>query len=556
MLIENSCMPKVPFWVFIFIAILYFSAIRVDTMDIDASQYAEISREMLKSGDYLHVYDRGLNYLDKPPLLFWVSATSIKVFGVNNFGYKFPSILFALLALYATYRLAKIFYGEVTGRMAALVLASCQGMFLMTNDVRCDTILMSWVITAVWLIQEWLLNKKILYLLAGSAAIAFGMMTKGPIALMVPAFCFISDWVLKRQWKNFFQPGYILGLILIALLLIPMSIGLYQQFDLHPGKLVNGTRGVSGLRFFYWSQSFGRITGESPWKNDVDISFLFVNMLWSFLPWIFLFVPALAINIISLVKQKFRLQPQQEWLATGGFLITYLALGSSSYQLPHYIFVVYPLASIGTAKLLSDIIEHGKYHRLCRIMQPAMLVISILLFVTVFVLVTYVFPQHIIVIGILVILFIAWLYFAFRKPLKGKIFWRTASAIVIANIFLTNIVYHTLLKYQVGSQAGRYIHANKIQSSDIAVYKLHDPLNSLNFYAQEEIEDLDTITNIKERKYLLTMDDGLNELKQQNQPFDIIKQDVSFKVSELTPEFLNPKTRSSQVKNYYLVKLK
>ena len=93
-------MPKVPFWVFILLTVLYCSAIRIDTMDVDASQYAEISREMAISGDYLHVYDRGMDYLDKPPFLFWVSAISMKAFGVNNFGYKLPSILFALWALY------------------------------------------------------------------------------------------------------------------------------------------------------------------------------------------------------------------------------------------------------------------------------------------------------------------------------------------------------------------------------------------------------------------------------------------------------------------------
>ena len=63
-------------------------------MDVDASQYAEISREMAQSGDYLHIYDRGFDYLDKPPFLFWASALSMKVFGINNLGYKFPSILF------------------------------------------------------------------------------------------------------------------------------------------------------------------------------------------------------------------------------------------------------------------------------------------------------------------------------------------------------------------------------------------------------------------------------------------------------------------------------
>src|SRR4051812_32154725 len=105
-------MPKVPFWVFILLALLYFSAVRVDTMDVDASQYAEMSREMAKSGDYIHLYDRGNDYLDKPPFLFWVSATSIKIFGVNNFGYKLPSILFALWALFALYRLVRLLYDE------------------------------------------------------------------------------------------------------------------------------------------------------------------------------------------------------------------------------------------------------------------------------------------------------------------------------------------------------------------------------------------------------------------------------------------------------------
>ncbi len=549
-------MPKVPFWVFIFIAIIYFTAIRVDTMDIDASQYAEISREMMKSGDYLHVYDRGLNYLDKPPFLFWTSAASMKIFGVNNFGYKLPSILLALLALYATYRLARLFYGEVTGRMAALILATCQGMFLMTNDIRCDTILMSWVITAVWLVQEWMVRHKVQYLFLGFAAIAFGMMTKGPIALMVPVFCFASDWALKRQWRSFFRPAYVIGLLIIAVLLIPMSIGLYQQFDLHPEKLIDGRHGVSGLRFFYWSQSFGRITGESPWKNDVDISFLLLNMLWSFLPWIFLFVTALILNVIQLVKQKFRLQPQQEWVSTGGFLITYLALGSSSYQLPHYIFVAYPLAAIVTAKLLWDIIEGGRYKTFLRIMQPFHIAISFLLLAASLILMVYAFPQRPFVLAAWAAGFAAWLFIAFRKTLKGKIFWLTAGAMIIVNVFLTNVVYHDLLRYQVGSQVGRYIHDNAINPADVTTYKVNDPLNSMCFYAQGRVHDIDTLAALQNAKYLLTMDKGLDDLGKNNMAFDILLHGGAFKVSELTPEFINPKTRDKALKSYYLLTLK
>lgn len=80
---------------------------RIPLMDIDAAQYASISREMLANKSYLQVYDLGKDYLDKPPMLFWLSALSMKIFGVHDWAYRIPSFLFALLAVYATYRLVK-----------------------------------------------------------------------------------------------------------------------------------------------------------------------------------------------------------------------------------------------------------------------------------------------------------------------------------------------------------------------------------------------------------------------------------------------------------------
>jgi len=507
-------MPKIPFWVFILLALLHLSAARIDTMDVDASQYAEMSREMMQSGDLLHVYDRGAEYLDKPPFLFWVSSASMKVFGVNNFGYKLPSVLFAFLALYATYRLAKLLYNEATGRLAALILGTCQGMFLMTNDIRCDTILMAWVITAIWAIKECEIKRRWYFVALGVISIACGMMTKGPIALMVPLFCFGSEWVLKRKWKTLFNPLHLFDGLLVAILLIPMSIGLYQQFDMHPEKTVNGLQHVSGLRFFYWSQSFGRITGESPWNNGADISFLFVNMLWSFLPWIFLFVPAIVINIITLFKQRLRLKPEQEFITTGGFLLAYLALGSSHYQLPHYIFVAFPLAAIITAKLLSDLFEGQKYQRLYAVMKPTMTVVMALLFVGSLLMVVYVFPSGMMGFALWAISLAIWLYIILRKNVRGKLAWTCATGMILINIFVTHHFYYHLLQYQLGSQVGRYIRQENIPADKIISYRVADPLNSLPFYAQRVIRPTDSMADLRNKTYVLTMDEGLRDLQQ------------------------------------------
>lgn len=506
------------------------------------------------SDNWLQVYDRGVEYLDKPPLHFWLSAASMKVFGVNNFGYKMPSILFALWALFATYMLGKRLYNDTIGRMAALILGSCQGMFLMTNDVRCDTILMSCVITALWLIQEWATSKKLKYLLGGAAFIGLGMMAKGPIALMVPVFCFGTQWMLKGEWKNIFHPAHLLAIVIIGVMLIPMSIGLYQQFDMHPEKLVNGQRGVSGLRFFYWSQSFGRITGESPWNNGAKLDFLMLNMLWSFLPWIIMFNVALVMNVVQLIKQKLRLHSGQEWITTGGFILAYLALGSSGYQLPHYIFIVFPLAAIMTAKFIADAIERND--KMYGIMLRTHIVMPSLLLLAALPMTTYVFKGGIVVMLLWGVCMVIWLYMVFSKKVEGKLLWLPAAGMVMVNLLLTNFFYVPLLDYQMGSQVGRYLHENKIDLTTVRAYRAEDPINAIQFYAQGSIKSIDTTTDITTGQTILTSEKGLKTFEQAGILYYVLKQGYFWKVSELTLPFLNPATREQEAKQYYLVRIK
>ena len=54
------------------IALVYLTGAFVNVMDIDAAQYASMSREMLESGNFLQVKEHGQDYLDKPPLVLAV----------------------------------------------------------------------------------------------------------------------------------------------------------------------------------------------------------------------------------------------------------------------------------------------------------------------------------------------------------------------------------------------------------------------------------------------------------------------------------------------------
>ncbi|HEX8333836.1 MAG TPA: glycosyltransferase family 39 protein [Segetibacter sp.] len=525
-------------------------------MDIDASQYASISREMLENNSFLQVYDLGVDYLDKPPMLFWLSALSMKIFGINHFAYRLPSFIFALLAIYATSRLTLLYYKKEVAVFAALILASCQAMFLILHDVRTDTMLMGWVIISIWQLAQWNETKKIRHFVIGCIAIAGGMMTKGPIALIVPIAAFVPHWILKREWKAFFRWEYLVGIVLIAICLLPMSIGLYQQFDMHPEKTVNNQTGVSGLRFFYWTQSFGRITGESTWREYGYFSFLMQNMLWSFLPWIFFFLIALVSSVHQLTNQRFILYKKQEWMSTGGFIITYCLLGSSQAQLPHYIFIAFPFAAIITANFLYALLYENRYRKLSKFLYIFHAILYALLWITIVVLLWWAFPQTPKLLPILAfIAFGATLYIHFSKKVPlPRLFLLSFFTITGINLFLNTGLYPQLLKYQAGSEVGRFVLEKNLPKERVVLHNF--PVGrSMHFYGKSIYRTSDSLNQLRKGDIILTSEDRIPTLGSASFKPTILFKGQDYHISTLDLKFINPKRRGGETKKYVLARI-
>jgi 4-amino-4-deoxy-L-arabinose transferase-like glycosyltransferase len=83
-------MNKNTFWLLLtsILGVHLIGVLSIPLMDIDAAQYASISREMLERNSFLQIYDLGKDYLDKPPMLFWLSALSMKIFGISDWAYR------------------------------------------------------------------------------------------------------------------------------------------------------------------------------------------------------------------------------------------------------------------------------------------------------------------------------------------------------------------------------------------------------------------------------------------------------------------------------------
>ncbi len=446
-----------------YVALLALLAIAVlgaslDVMEVDAAQYASMARDLLHSDDWTQLHFRGNDYLDKPPLHFWLSALSFKLFGVHNWSYKLPSILFAFLGIYATMRFARLHHPLPVARTAALMFGGSAAWLLMTNDVRCDTILTGSVITAIWLGMAWVEQRRWWQLLGFSLAVAAGMLAKGPMGLMAPALAIGGHIAITRRWAVLRDPRLLIVPVLVALFLVPMCIGLHAQHGSH------------GLRFYFWEQSFGRITGENRWKDDSSVFFFTHEVLWQLLPWT-VFV---LLGLYQSGRAVFRGSTWPEHASFSGAFLVFLAISFSRFKLPHYLYVVLPLFAVMAARAW-----HADGMRIPRQVH---IVILVLLWLLAVVITAWSFPQGSIpFISMLSAALLVFVIHRRRVNDSGGLFLASFWMMVAIALTLNGHFYPNILRYQANAQAGRWAEEAGLDQDHF--YGMQASGSALDFYA-------------------------------------------------------------------------
>ncbi len=513
---------------------VYLLGLPLDVLEVDCAQLAEISRETMRNMDFLYVKDLGYDYLDKPPLLFWLSAVSMKFFGVHAWAYKLPSLLFAMLAVYSMYRFAKLFYSEQIARYTSLVLASIQTLFIITNDVRADTNLMGAVAFTAWQLAALYRTGKLKYLIGAAIGIGLAMLAKGPIGALIPVFTFAPVILLRREWKFVFQWNRLLIIPIVLLLLAPMCIGLYKQF------------GMRGITWYFYTQSFGRVTGDSSWSNNPDPLFFLHTTLWCFLPSTLFLITGLWLKGKALWQKV----PGQELFSFFGFVVTLLAISRSRYQIPHYFYPAYPFGAVLAAVGLNYIIEQ-KVKWLVVVQKVMIALLPALGLVLVF----YVFPQAV---WLKTAFTLAALAVVYLTTTKTQLLTQSVIAICLLNVMLNTVFIPELLRYQPGSTLGHWIKKEKIPSAQftlLSYWRNRALAFEADFVPVVSSNYDEAVTRLHQRPHYLFC------YEQDASPFIdsyhavIVERYQEFPVTKLNGTFLNPETRVGATDKLVLLKI-
>lgn len=274
-----------------------------------------------------------------------------------------------------------------------------------------------------------------------------------------------------------------------------------------------------------------------------------------FLPWILFFIIGLVLEFYTIIKNKFRLQSHEEWISTPGFLITYTALGISNYQLPHYIYIVLPFASIIAAKYIYSLITINENKQLKNILSIInSILFSLVLFILIVLLVIpFNLNYYLIIITLLIfILIFGYTIYKQRKLIPNTIHFALFT-ILITNLLLNVFFYPKLLEYQLGNSVTKYINAKKIDKKNFYLYKIYGE-RSLDFYSNYSFQIIEDEKALKPADYLLISNKLIN--KDMLSKFNTIEIISAFHVSTLNAKFLNPKTRNNALDYYYILQKK
>lgn len=204
----------------------------------DEAWYAEIARNILKSGDIFNLTWSGEPYFDHPASGFWLIALSFRLFGVSEFSARFMPALAGLLSLPVIYFLGKELFGKAVGIASLIALPSSYWFLYRARSGNLDSFLTFFFLLTLLLAIKSAKNKK--YLIPFSVGLSFLFLTKTLVPFtMIPSLVIIFWRSKSIQLKNLIIP-----LIVLILLVGGWGVSQFQHKDFIERYFAIGMPGI------------------------------------------------------------------------------------------------------------------------------------------------------------------------------------------------------------------------------------------------------------------------------------------------------------------------
>lgn len=194
----------------------------VPLFDWDEINFAESAREMIVTGDYSTVQINYQAFWEKPPLFIWMQVLSMKVFGINEFAARFPNALCGIISLLVLFNIGRKVFDIHFGLTWALIHISSILPFFYFKSGIIDPWFNLFIFLGIYYfilyLERELQPSRKKEIALSAFFIGLGILTKGPVALLIFLLCGFVYLVFKRfrLGSSFLD----IGLFLLVLILV------------------------------------------------------------------------------------------------------------------------------------------------------------------------------------------------------------------------------------------------------------------------------------------------------------------------------------------------
>ncbi len=320
----------------------------------DEGRYTEIPREMAVTGDFVTPRLNGVKYFEKPPLVYWLSALTLREFGVSEFTARVWGGIFSTIGVLLTYAAGRVIYGRATGICAAIVLSTNLFYYVLSQIMLLDmavAVTMSGCLFAFILaMREPRGTRRFGLFMAFYAFMALATLSKGLIGIALPG-AVIFFWVLLlNRWRALWPFYPICGTLLLLAIAAPWH---YYAAKANPDF----------LNFYFvhehWLRFTTRIHGRyEPWWFFLPI------LVGGLFPWIFFAIPALRKSLAG--GWRARHEHSEAWFLVIWTVFILLFFSKSQSKLVPYILPVFPALAVLIGRSVAGIWEQSSAEKFRR----------------------------------------------------------------------------------------------------------------------------------------------------------------------------------------------
>lgn len=322
------------------ITLLYLFNFHVnDIWTPNESFYAEAVREMFESGNFLEIFYNYEPRYNKPPLTYWLIASSSAIFGLNEFAIRLPIVLMAIGSIWFTYLIGRQLYGNKGGLYAMMMMAFSVQLLAVKQYASPEIPLTFFFTLTMYYFLKGFELRKSKYMILAFVVLGLTVLTKGfPYIIVIAGILGLyvllkGPFTMSRIWGDVKLLKLHIGIPVALLIGLSWVIFMYLK---------------DGAEFWeiYYRETFGRALSKE--TNGPKPFFYLEVISWSILPYSLAFFFALIKWVKDWKKASKALFPIC-W-----FIVMFVIFTVAKGKIPTYMIQAHPAMLLMIVPLLLE----------------------------------------------------------------------------------------------------------------------------------------------------------------------------------------------------------